>query len=154
MTTLDWTPTLQLDNEVMDHTHVEFVDLLNAVGDAGPDKILAAMDAFVAHTAQHFAEEERWMKESGFPPLGCHQNQHNMVLQVAREVRNRVAGGETTLGEPLAKAVAEWFGDHVTVMDSILKQYMDMQGYVPAPVDARAVDGQGACETQACACGH
>ena len=132
MTTLAWTPSLALDNEVMDHTHVEFVALLNALGEATPQNVLAAMDAFVEHTEQHFAEEERWMKESGFPPLGCHQNQHNMVLQVAREVRSRIAKGETTLAEPLAKAVAEWFGDHVTVMDSILKQFMDMQGYVAA----------------------
>ncbi|MBK8959234.1 MAG: hemerythrin domain-containing protein [Proteobacteria bacterium] len=131
MTTLAWNPTLALDDVVMDHTHEEFVDLLNAVGTAGPADIEATMRAFVEHTEQHFAEEERWMKESGFPPLGCHQNQHNMVLQVAREVCARVAKGETTLGEPFAKAVAEWFGDHVSVMDSILKQYMDMQGYTP-----------------------
>lgn len=131
MTTLAWNPTLVLDDAVMDHTHVEFVELLNAVGAAGPDDIVAAMRAFVEHTEQHFAEEERWMTESGFPPLGCHQNQHNMVLQVAREVATRVAKGETTLGEPFAKAVAEWFADHVTVMDTILKQYMDMQAYTP-----------------------
>ena len=131
MTTLAWSPTLALNDVVMDHTHEEFIELLNAVGAAGPDTIEAAMRAFVEHTEQHFAEEERWMTESGFPPLGCHQNQHNMVMQVAREVCARVAKGETTLGAPFAQAVAEWFGDHVTVMDSILKQYMDMQGYVP-----------------------
>jgi len=131
MTTLAWAPALTLDNEVMDHTHGEFVELLNALGAAGPQDVLAAMDAFVEHTEQHFAEEERWMQESAFPPLGCHQNQHRMVLDVAREVRKRIAKGETTLAEPLATAVAEWFGDHVAVMDSILKQYMDMQGYVP-----------------------
>ncbi len=154
MTTLAWSPALNLDNEVMDHTHVEFVELLNAVGDAGPAQLLAARDAFVEHTEQHFAEEERWMKESGFPPLGCHQNQHNMVLQVAREVRNRVAQGETTLGEPLANAVAEWFGDHVTVMDSILKQYMDMQGYVPAQADRQPASDKQPCAAEACGCGH
>ena len=136
MTTLAWTPTLTLNDAVMDHTHVEFVELLNAVGAAGPQEIAAAMRAFVDHTEQHFAEEERWMKESGFPPLGCHQNQHNMVMQVAQEVCKRVAKGETDLGEPFAKAVAEWFSDHVTVMDSILKQYMDMQGYQPVMGEA------------------
>lgn len=131
MTILAWTPTLELNDAAMDHTHVEFVELLNAVGAAGADDIAGAMRAFVTHTRQHFAEEERWMQESGFPPLGCHQNQHNMVMQVAEEVVKRVAQGETELGEPFAKAVAEWFTDHVTVMDSVLKQYLDMQAYVP-----------------------
>ena len=151
MSILAWNTTLVLDNPVMDATHVEFVALLNAVGAAPPGELYDALDAFVEHTAQHFAEEERWMRESGFPPLGCHQNQHRMVLDVAREVLQRVAKGETNLGQPLAAAIAEWFGDHVTVMDTVLKQYMEMQGYQPV-MEEEALGEP--CGAEACGCGH
>ncbi|MBX9605402.1 MAG: hemerythrin domain-containing protein [Gammaproteobacteria bacterium] len=149
---LDWNPDLVLDNPVMDATHVEFVALLNAVGAAPPDALYEALATFVEHTAQHFAEEERWMRESRFPPLGCHQNQHRMVLDVAREVLARVAQGETHLGEPLATAIAEWFGEHVAMMDAVLKQYMEMQGYQPVMGDDEAL-GE-ACGAEACASRH
>ncbi|MDP2325455.1 MAG: hypothetical protein Q8N51_15700 [Gammaproteobacteria bacterium] len=55
--------------------------------------------------------------------------EHEGVLEIAREVRNRIAAGQTKFAQVLAKAVAEWFETHAASMDNVLALYMKEKGY-------------------------
>ena len=115
----------------MDDTHREFVELLNRVAASPENGLLASLDEFIAHTEAHFGQEERWMEALQFPPLHCHQGEHANVLEIMREVRKRVACGETHLGRTLAEAIAEWFPQHATSMDTVLALFMAQVGFAP-----------------------
>lgn len=128
---LEWSGEFELGESVMDDTHREFVELLNRVGAAADDGLLAALDEFIVHTEAHFGQEDRWMQATAFPPLHCHQGEHANVLEVVREVRKRVAEGQLHLGPVLAKAIAEWFPNHAATMDAMLAAFMKQVGYVP-----------------------
>ena len=132
MPVIEWSERLVLDMGVMDETHREFVDMLNRIADAREEDLLLALDQFIRHTEQHFAQEQRWMEQMAFPPLECHAREHAGVLETAHEVRRRVASGETRFGQMLAKAVAEWFGTHASSMDHVLALYMKEKGFDPA----------------------
>jgi hemerythrin len=132
MPVIEWHEGLALDKGVMDETHREFVDLLNRIADAREEDLLSALDQFIRHTEEHFAQEQRWMEQMAFPPLECHVREHAGVLETAHEVRRRVASGETRFGQMLAKAVAEWFGTHASSMDHVLALYMKEKGFDPA----------------------
>jgi hemerythrin-like metal-binding protein len=129
MALLDWSDGLALGQPAMDETHREFVELLNRFGAAGDTDRLARLDEFIAHTEAHFRQEEAWMERIQFPPLGCHRTEHEGVLEVMREVRKRIASGETHYGEVLAKAVAEWFPLHAGSMDTVLALYIRQTGF-------------------------
>jgi len=131
VTVLQWTGEFRIDHGTMDEIHVEFVEQLNALGAAEEDMVLSALDDFVAHTERHFADEEAWMADCAFPRIHCHTQQHGAVLQVAREVRVRMAAGETTLAPLLATPGGAWFREHVATMDLMLANCMTGQGYVP-----------------------
>lgn len=131
MAVLEWSAELELQTAVMDDTHREFVALLNAMGDAADGDMLASVDAFLAHTERHFAQEEQWMTATAFPPLGCHRGEHENVLEVMREVRRRVAAGELRYARTLAAALAEWFPHHASTMDAMLAQFMHETGFSP-----------------------
>lgn len=124
MALLEWSAALELNTSALDDTHREFVALLNALDAAADGDMLARMDAFIAHTEQHFAMEERWMTESAFPPYGCHKGEHDGILEVVREVRKRIAAGELHYGTTLATALAEWFPQHAQSMDAVLVLYL------------------------------
>ena len=128
---LEWSEQLALGQSTMDDTHREFVDLLNRVGAAAVDDLLASLDDFIAHTEAHFGQEERWMEAMQFPPLHCHKGEHANVLEITREVRKRVVAGETHLGRTLAEAIAEWFPQHATSMDAVLALFMAQTGFIP-----------------------
>lgn len=132
MPVMEWNENLVLDQGVMDDTHREFIELLNRLADAPDGEMLAVLDEFIKHTEVHFAQEQRWMEHMTFPPLTCHVREHDGVLETAHEVRRRVAAGETRFGQVLARAVAEWFGDHAASMDHVLALYMKEKGFDPA----------------------
>jgi|SRR5579859_981488 len=131
MPVMEWSATLELDKGVMDETHREFIELLNRLADAPDDSMLVVLDEFIVHTEEHFAQEQHWMEQMTYPPLTCHVREHDGVLETAREVRRRVAAGETRFGLVLAKAVAEWFANHAGSMDHVLALYMKEKGYDP-----------------------
>lgn len=138
MSVLEWSDELQIDGGPMDELHTEFVDLLNAIAVAATDEAVDTLDVFIEHCARHFAEEEQWMHASEFPRTSCHLLQHASLLQVARDVRARIANGEYNLAPLLAAAVAAWFRDHVTFMDTMLANHMEDVGYTPQHSDAAA----------------
>lgn len=119
-----WSSEFALGHKQMDLTHREFVDLVNALASATDADLLACLDAFLAHTEAHFAQELRWMKSSGFPPLHCHESEHVRVWEVAQEVRERVIAGDLEMGRVLAEEIPDWFRDHAATMDAALAQWL------------------------------
>ena len=158
MSTLRWSPTLALDHPQMDRTHEEFVDLLAAADAAlagAEAPLLAAFERLVAHTVEHFAQEERWMAATGFAPGNCHAYQHQAVLQVMHECARR-ARDEADF-EPLRLAVGElavWFPQHAQMMDAALAQHLAQVGFdvasgrcavPPQPAEAMTGCGSATC---------
>lgn len=140
---LTWTDALALQQPQIDRTHQEFVELLNALAAAVQrEPLSAALPAFEAlleHTEQHFAMEEGWMAATGFTPENCHSRQHQMVLELMREVRS--CGLDKGEWEPLARlvpALAEWFPQHAEMMDAALVFTMQQLGFDPAQPQAMA----------------
>jgi hemerythrin-like metal-binding protein len=135
MPLIEWSENLMLGQSVMDGTHREFVELLNRLGAAAEGDLLARLNEFIAHTEAHFGQEEAWMEAMQFPPLACHRTEHEGVLEIMREVRKRIAGGEPRYGQVLAKAIAEWFPLHAQSMDTVLALFIRQAGFdtsVPA----------------------
>lgn len=135
MAALTWTDELALRQPRMDQTHREFVDLLGELEGAlevATVEIGRRLDAFLAHTAEHFAQEERWMSQMGFAPENCHSRHHAGVLGVLREVKRRLAeDNDVAIVRQLVPEMAQWFRMHAQSMDAALAQTMSEVGYDP-----------------------
>ena len=128
---LAWSPQHELGVSRMDATHREFVDLLNVLHDAPDEGMLAALDALLAHTVEHFAQENRWMELLAFPPAHCHVPEHEGILQAAREVRDLIIAGKFEIGRVLARELAPWFVNHAATMDNMLAAFIQAREYNP-----------------------
>ena len=128
---LQWSPQHELGVLRMDTTHREFVDLLNTLHDAPDEEMLAALDALLEHTVEHFAQENRWMELLAFGPAHCHLPEHDGILQVGREVRGMVLDKKYELGRVLARELAPWFVNHAATMDNMLATFIRARGYDP-----------------------
>jgi hemerythrin-like metal-binding protein len=136
MSTLTWSDSLTLNQPQMDQTHREFVDLLADVEAAlgSPhDTIAERFAELLAHTEQHFAQEEQWMQRIGFAPENCHAFQHKQVLDVLREVGRRIGTeGDQEILSNLVAELSKWFPVHAQMMDQALAETMAMVGLDPA----------------------
>ncbi len=127
MPEMAWTAQLETGLAPMDATHQEFVVLYNALAAAAPEALLDALDAFIAHTEAHFDQENRWMEAVNFP--GCHRAEHDRVLAVVRDVRRRLAAGDTVLARRLIEELPPWFESHAGGMDTALAFHLNSIGF-------------------------
>ncbi len=156
MAHLEWSDALSLDLPLMDDTHREFVDLLAQVQDAADAQLAATWLALIAHTDEHFGQEDRWMAATRFASTNCHSMQHKVVLQVMREGAAQAALGHLDVVRTMASELALWFPQHAQSMDAALALHLRRAGYDPLtgvvsrPEDLPASVIQG-CGSAACA---
>jgi hemerythrin len=128
---LEWSSEHELGVARMDATHREFIACVNALHDAPDADMLSALDALLAHTVEHFEQENRWMTQLAFPPAHCHVPEHEGILQITREVRGMIAEGKYEIGRVLAKELAPWFVNHAATMDNMLAAFIQARGFDP-----------------------
>jgi hemerythrin len=113
----------------MDDTHEEFVVMLNELLATPHDQQLPLYRTFVAHTVEHFAQEERWMLATGFAPDNCHAAHHATILETMRAVETHHQQGDHDIITRLAEALAEWFPQHAASMDAGLALHLQSVGF-------------------------
>ena len=139
MALVEWSDALVLGVGRMDDTHREFVDQLNALYESPDEEFLAMYDEFLGHTVQHFGQENDWMAKIDFPPAHCHTGEHENVLNLMRDIRERIVGGDIPIGRVLVRELGPWFTNHAGGMDTMLAYFIKATGFTP-PETAVAED--------------
>lgn len=135
---LDWSDSLLLGYPSMDKTHESFVRTLQALRLAPDADLASALRNMLHHLEEHFEEEDRWMRETQFPPRDCHIDEHAAVLKSVREVLALVdQGGHEAVCRDLADELARWFPGHADYLDSALAAWMCKQRHGGKPVVIR-----------------
>ncbi len=127
MALIDWDDSLYLLGlDIMDDTHREFVNLVNAASAASDAEFPALFNELVVHTQQHFEREEQLMKDSGFPAYGEHRDDHQRVLGEMNQFKKRVDKGMPAFGRNYVRErMPEWFKLHAATMDSALAVHLN-----------------------------
>ena len=126
---LNWSPALAVGDARMDDTHEEFVTMLNQLLATPQDQQLPLYREFVAHTVEHFAQEERWMLATGFSADNCHASHHATILETMHAVVEHYEKEDPEIITRLAEALAEWFPQHAASMDAGLALHLKEVGF-------------------------
>jgi hemerythrin-like metal-binding protein len=118
----------------MDGIHAEFQALLDAANSPGVADWPLLIDRIDAHLRHHFAEEDRWMRETDFPARDCHIDEHAAVLKSSGEVLALALNGNTSEPRRFVEELARWFPGHATYLDSALAAWMCKRQYGGKPV--------------------
>jgi hemerythrin-like metal-binding protein len=126
---MPWTDSLHTGDARMDETHQEFVDMINQILATPEDQQLPVYKAFLNHTVEHFAQEERWMLATGFSADNCHAEHHATILETMRVVEAHYLDSDKTIITRMAEALAEWFPGHAGSMDAGLAAHLKSVGF-------------------------
>ena len=135
--TLRWSDAFVLGHEPIDATHREFVELVSELQRAPEAQLPVLLAAFEAHARRHFGDEDRWMRETDFPPRDCHIDEHAAVLRSIEQVRALAQAGDLSEVRRLADALAGWFPGHADWLDSALAHWLCKRAYGGKPVIVR-----------------
>jgi hemerythrin len=121
--------------ESMNQTHREEVEmvqhlanlLVNAIeGDLNQAAITAQTQAWVEHTREHFARENRLMEQYGFPAYPVHKGEHDQVLNLLEKLQQNWLQQHSP--DPLAEFLCNdwpaWFDNHVKTMDQVTATFL------------------------------
>jgi hemerythrin-like metal-binding protein len=108
----------------IDRQHVEFCQLMQALIDTDDFDYAPRLLDIHTHLLRHCAEEEQWMRDSGFPSYDDHKSEHESLLEVVSEVRRRCDTGDVEIVQHLATALPQWFETHANTMDAALSFHL------------------------------
>lgn len=128
------TGPIQLGFAPMDEVHDDMDRLLVHALAADDADLPAHAQAMLAHLKAHFAAEDRWMRETDFPPGDCHIDEHAAVLASAVEVTSPEHAADTDLTRRFFQELASWFPAHATHLDSALAAWMCKRQFGGKPV--------------------
>jgi len=116
---------LGLGVPVMDGYHQEFLSILSALTTM-PDGVFATLfTELVRHSREHFSQEEQLMKETQFPAMQEHMDEHRRVLRDLEALLERVNSGRMLIPREFVKnGMPEWFALHLSTMDSALAAHL------------------------------
>jgi len=120
----------------MQQTHLEEVDMLNALYDLferaeqGEDvpELVASIEALLEHTHAHFAREEEEMLKLNFPPYPVHKQAHDQFLQdfEAVVVQWRASEDVAPVADFVRQITPAWMQQHISTMDFVTANFFAM----------------------------
>lgn len=132
---IDFNQIPKVDFEEMNNVHEEEVQLLNTIEEAlmtscaDENRLQELLDELFIHTKNHFANEERLMKEVGFPAYMMHKSEHDRALNefqfVVMDWRNKKDNG--ILQGYFLETIPQWLHQHIASMDTMTARFICMQ---------------------------
>jgi hemerythrin len=125
-----WSQSLALGVDSIDDQHKEIflhVADLNEALDAGRSAGIALMlaDFLERYVAEHFADEERLMKEHQYPALQAHLAEHEKFRVAFAELRARHAvAPNVEMMQTLSKLTTDWLVHHIAGTDKAFAMYL------------------------------
>lgn len=128
MALIEKTGALTVAYDLIDNDHDEFISLLNKLDTADNANFPALFQQLYEQTEQHFERENQLMEQFSFPGETKHKGEHQRVLGEFKQFKSRVDKGLIAFGRSFVKdRLPQWFGLHVTTMDSALVAHINKQ---------------------------
>ena len=132
---IDWSAQYEVGVKLIDHDHQKLVGLLNQVVSAanfnmGESYVQSVIGDLIDYTKYHFEREEGLMKESNYPDLEAHLDQHRQMIEqvetFAKKINERPNCEEDVCME-VYRYLKLWLINHITHTDKELGKYLQSQ---------------------------
>ena len=123
---MHWAEKYHLGLRSMDEQHRDFVSLLKDLRIADKGEFSSLFRILCEHIAAHFEFEDALMQELNFPARVEHRGEHLRVLGELVQFNRQVEQGRTMMAQAYVnERLPEWFGLHVSTMDSALAAHVN-----------------------------
>jgi hemerythrin-like metal-binding protein len=122
---LHWSDDYSVGIDAVDHEHRELIDLINRLHQAldAPEAgvtVPAFFGDLLEGISAHFALEEKFMRDRGYPQLDSHKADHERLLDELRDIMDAFEQSEEIDSLELAQRLDTWFSRHFRTHDAAL----------------------------------
>lgn len=116
---------------VMDGYNQELISILWALP-VMPDGVFSLLFAeMVRHSHEHFSQEEMLMRETGFPGIDDHHDDHQRILDDLDSLLVMIQSGRMKMPrEYIRDGMPGWYAIHHATLDSALASFLRTELYL------------------------
>ncbi len=124
MDTLKWNDSYSVGDRHLDEQHKGLIQLINKLGGGAPVPVV--LDELQSYVDEHFRDEERMMKEAGYPELAAHKLQHAAFEEWLEASRQACRSGDVVglLRDSINSYLKTWLVNHILVSDKAYSSYL------------------------------
>jgi hemerythrin len=121
--------------KALDEEHQKLVGMLNALYDGmqagqGKEALGKILDGLIGYTKTHFAHEERFFAQHGYPDAVKHKAEHDALARQALDVqaKYKAAGSAATLSMEVLNFLKNWLINHIQGSDKKYGPFLNAKG--------------------------
>jgi hemerythrin len=137
MKRIAWDESLSVGIDAIDGQHqtwlARYNNVVDAIGSAGSTApVVGTLDFLIDYTELHFATEEGFMREAGYPALEGHRARHEELRRAVADLGDdfEEEGSTHALGEAVETLLGNWLIDHIRSTDQRFGAYVREEGIV------------------------
>lgn len=134
MPLMEWNDKLSVGIQQFDGEHKRLVAMVNELFDAiqagkAKDTLGRILDGLVTYTKTHFAHEERYMRDHGYPDYAAHKAEHEALTKQVMDVQAKHRGGAgAVLGMEVMTFLKGWLLKHIQGTDKKYTPFLNAKG--------------------------
>lgn len=134
MPLMTWNERLAVGVKQLDDDHKKLVGMVNQLYDAiqsghGKEELGKTLDGLIEYTKIHFAHEEQYFAQTGYPATDAHKKEHNDLTRQVLEVQKKYkAGVSGTLSLEVMNFLKNWLINHIQGSDQKYGPYLNGKG--------------------------
>ncbi|MBI5888056.1 MAG: hemerythrin family protein [Deltaproteobacteria bacterium] len=135
MALFEWNDSYSVKVGLFDGHHKKLVGMINELHQAMVSRqanavIEKILDSLVDYTKYHFTEEERLMKQHGYPGYEQQKKEHaDLVSQVA-DIQDRYKKGSLSVSLETMSFLKNWLSSHILGTDKKYSRFFADRGVV------------------------
>lgn len=131
MALMVWEDKYSVNVNQVDGQHQEIFRLVNALDDVlSEDRAVIAekLTDLVGFVVNHFATEEKYMQETGYPNYAAHKKMHDDLVAQVAAIQEKFSAGEQDITGDITAFVRDWLYQHIPNIDKQYGPYFNERG--------------------------
>ncbi len=132
-TAFQWNNSYSVKVSAMDAQHKQLFEIVHELYTAmrlghGKDVAGGVLKRLIDYTVDHFAAEEKLMKENGYPGLAAHCIEHRALEEKVIAFKKNFDAGSKTITPDLMKFLQNWLTTHILNIDQQYSNFLNSRG--------------------------
>ncbi|HEX4065404.1 MAG TPA: bacteriohemerythrin [Acidobacteriaceae bacterium] len=128
-----WNESYSVGVHQLDAQHQKLFEVINTLADSmragkGEDVIRDVVGHLAVYTRTHFLQEEVLMKQTGYPGLPGHQQQHACLMADVEKYKSALDAGKNPDTVAVLNFLRRWLVDHIQKSDKAYSAHMNGHG--------------------------
>lgn len=122
MAFIEWDEKYSVGVRELDSQHKQLIKILCELYEAMQaqktnDVLGKILNELLSYTKTHFATEEKYMSQHGYPDLAAQKKEHEMFTAKIAEFKDSFDSGRTSISVSVTSFVKNWLFNHILASD-------------------------------------